>query len=61
MLGDHTLFTRADGIERLWEVSAPLLNQSLKPLPYAPGSWGPAAIDRLVAPGRWRLPDTDTS
>ena len=59
MLGDHTLFTRADGIERLWEVSAPLLEQPPKPLPYARGSWGPDAIDRLVAPGRWHLPDTD--
>jgi len=61
MLGDHTLFTRADGIERLWEVSAPLLTYPPQPLPYAPGSWGPEAIDRLVAPGRWRLPDTNTS
>ena len=59
MLGDHTLFTRADGIERLWEVSAPLLEQPPKPLPYARGSWGPDAIDQLVATGRWHLPDTD--
>ena len=59
MLGDHTLFTRADGIERLWEVSAPLLEQPPKPLPYAPGSWGPDAIKRLVAPNRWHLPYSD--
>ena len=59
MLGDHTLFTRADGIERLWEVSAPLLERPPKPLPYARGSWGPDAIDQLVAPDRWHLPDTD--
>jgi len=59
MLGDHTLFTRADGIERLWEVSAPLLEQPPKPLPYTRGSWGPDAIDQLVSPDRWRLPDTD--
>ena len=25
MRGDHTLFTTAEGIERLWEVSTPLL------------------------------------
>ena len=25
MLGDQTLFTRGDGIERLWEVATPLL------------------------------------
>ncbi len=59
MLGDHTLFTRSDGIERLWEVSAPLLERPPKPLPYARGSWGPDAIDRLVSPGHWHLPDTD--
>jgi glucose-6-phosphate 1-dehydrogenase len=56
MLGDHTLFTRADGIERLWEVSAPLLEQPPEPLRYPRGSWGPAAIDQLVGPHRWHLP-----
>ena len=60
MLGDHTLFTRADGIERLWQVSAPLLEQPPKPLLYAQGSWGPEAIDELVAPNRWHLPYTAT-
>jgi glucose-6-phosphate 1-dehydrogenase len=58
MLGDHTLFTRADGIERLWQVAAPLLQKPPKPLPYARGSWGPAAIDQLAPAGRWHLPDT---
>ena len=57
MLGDHTLFTRADGIERLWEVSAPLLEQPPTPLPYPPGTWGPDSIDQLVSTGRWHLPD----
>ncbi len=28
MRGDRTLFTTADGIERLWEVSAPLLEDA---------------------------------
>ena len=56
MLGDHTLFTRADGIERLWEVSAPLLERPPKPSPYPPGSWGPGESTRLVAPHRWHLP-----
>jgi glucose-6-phosphate 1-dehydrogenase len=60
MLGDHTLFTRADGIERLWELSAPLLQRPPTPIPYSPGSWGPAAIDQLVAPHHWHLPDTDS-
>jgi glucose-6-phosphate 1-dehydrogenase len=56
MRGDHTLFCSAEGIERLWEVSEPLL-QSPPPVKiYAPGSWGPQAIYQLIAPYAWRLP-----
>ncbi|MFG2040694.1 glucose-6-phosphate dehydrogenase [Dactylosporangium sp. NPDC048998] len=57
MLGDQSLFTRADGIERLWEVSAPLLDDPPPVEPYAPGSWGPDSIHRLISPHRWYLPD----
>jgi glucose-6-phosphate 1-dehydrogenase len=58
MLGDQALFTRSDAIERLWEISAPLLEHPPAVQPYAPGSWGPQpALDRLVAPYRWHLPD----
>jgi glucose-6-phosphate 1-dehydrogenase len=56
MRGDHTLFTTAEGIERLWEVSAPLLNAPPPVRSYAPGSWGPNAIHQLIAPHAWRLP-----
>ena len=56
MRGDHTLFTTAEGIERLWEVSAPLLKSPPPVRFYAPGSWGPNAIHQLVAPHAWRLP-----
>jgi len=56
MNGDHTLFTTAEGIERLWEVSAPLLENPPEVLMYAPGSWGPGQIRDLIAPHRWRLP-----
>ena len=56
MFGDQTLFTRADGVERLWEISAPLLNNPPPVEPYAPGSWGPEpSLGRLVAPFRWHL------
>jgi glucose-6-phosphate 1-dehydrogenase len=57
MLGDQSLFTRADGIERLWQVSAPLLDAPPPVEPYAPGSWGPDSIDRLISPHHWYLPD----
>lgn len=56
MRGDHTLFTTAEGIERLWEVSASLLEAPPPVRFYAPGSWGPNAIHQLVAPRAWRLP-----
>ena len=57
LMGDRTLFTRADGIERLWEVSAPVLEERPPVRPYAPGSWGPEGIDQLIAPDRWHLPE----
>ena len=56
MRGDHTLFTTAEGIERLWEVSTPLLEAPPPVRLYAPGSWGPNAIHQLIAPRGWRLP-----
>ena len=57
MLGDQSLFTRSDAIERLWEISAPLLEHPPPVQPYAPGSWGPQpALDHLAAPYRWHLP-----
>ena len=56
MRGDHTLFTTAEGIERLWEVSVPLLESPPPVRVYSPGSWGPNAIHQLVAPHAWRLP-----
>jgi glucose-6-phosphate 1-dehydrogenase len=56
MRGDHTLFTTAEGIERLWEISTPLLESPPPVRPYAPGTWGPNAIHQLVAPHAWRLP-----
>jgi glucose-6-phosphate 1-dehydrogenase len=57
MLGDQALFTRADGIERLWEISTPLLDNPPAVEPYAPGSWGPASVHRIAAPYRWRIPE----
>ena len=56
MRGDRTLFTTADGIERLWEVSTALLENPPPVRVYAPGSWGPNAIHQLIAPYAWRLP-----
>ena len=54
--GDRTLFTSAEGIERLWEISTPLIEQPPIVRPYDPGTWGPNQIHQLVAPFTWRLP-----
>ncbi|MGH9083529.1 MAG: glucose-6-phosphate dehydrogenase, partial [Acidimicrobiales bacterium] len=56
MVGDRTLFSRAEGIERLWALSEPLLADPPPVQPYPQGSWGPAAMHTLVAPQSWRLP-----
>jgi glucose-6-phosphate 1-dehydrogenase len=56
MRGDRTLFTTAEGIERLWEASAPLLEAPPPVRLYEPGSWGPKSVHQLIAPHAWRLP-----
>ncbi len=56
MRGDHTLFTTAEGIERLWELSTSLLDAPPPVSPYPPNSWGPKSIHQLIAPHAWRLP-----
>ena len=57
LLGDRTLFTRADGVERTWELVQPVLDDPPATRPYARGSWGPGEADALVAPRRWLLPE----
>jgi glucose-6-phosphate 1-dehydrogenase len=56
MRGDHTLFNTAEGIERLWQVSIPLLEAPPPVRLYPPDSWGPKSIHQLIAPHAWRLP-----
>jgi glucose-6-phosphate 1-dehydrogenase len=56
MVGDRTLFSSSEAIERLWEVSEPLLEDPPRAIPYEPGSWGPREIDELIAPRHWHLP-----
>ena len=64
MLGDPTLYTRADEVEAAWRLYTPLLeliedNPSLLPVvPYEAGTWGPGAADSLLASDglMWRRP-----
>ena len=55
MLGDQSLFTRADGIERVWEISEPLLTSPPPVEPYEKGTWGPDTMHKVIAPHRWYL------
>jgi len=54
MAGDGSLFTSQDAVEAAWAVVDPVLADHAPALPYAPGSWGPAAADALIAAdGGW--------
>jgi glucose-6-phosphate 1-dehydrogenase len=57
LVGDATRFTRQDSVEETWRVMQPLLDAPPPVHTYAPGSWGPAEADSLVAGhGRWYGP-----
>jgi len=55
MAGDGSLFTSQDAVEAAWAVVDPVLADHAPALPYAPGTWGPAAAaDALMAAdGGW--------
>jgi glucose-6-phosphate 1-dehydrogenase len=57
MRGDRALFITAAGVERLWEIAAPVLEHPPTIELYQPGSWGPSSIDRITRPYRWHLPE----
>lgn len=59
LIGDRTLFTRPDGLERTWRAVAPILEEPPALSYYAQGSWGPAEADELIAPDRWHLPESN--
>jgi glucose-6-phosphate 1-dehydrogenase len=61
MIGDATLFQRADMVEAGWSVISPVLDvwQALLPRDfpnYAAGTWGPEAADDLLVreERKWR-------
>jgi glucose-6-phosphate 1-dehydrogenase len=56
MAGDQSLFTSSAGIERLWEISEPLLDNPPPVEPYPKGSYGPESLKQLIAPYHWHLP-----
>ncbi|MHB9148616.1 MAG: glucose-6-phosphate dehydrogenase [Thermoleophilia bacterium] len=53
LLGDSTLFTRADGVEVAWAFVDDIIERwrepgAPPPQPYKAGSWGPEAAERLI-------------
>lgn len=63
MMGDSTLFTRADAIEAAWKFVAPIqkvwaLNPDLIVYGYPAGTWGPEHVDDLIEDYKdgWRYP-----
>jgi glucose-6-phosphate 1-dehydrogenase len=57
MNGNSLRFTRQDSVEETWRIIQPLLDNPPPAHPYAPGTWGPAEADRLVAEhGGWYGP-----
>jgi len=61
MLGEATLFTRSDEIERAWSLIDPVLqvwdgDDTIPVSTYEAGTWGPQAADDLLerAGHRWR-------
>ena len=61
MLGDASLFTRADEVEAAWAIATPIVETWVDgPAPempnYAAGTWGPDAADALIERDgrRWR-------
>jgi glucose-6-phosphate 1-dehydrogenase len=62
MAGDATLFAREDYVEEAWRIVDPALADAPPVREYAPGSWGPAEVDALVAPpGGWENPVVDAA
>ncbi len=55
LLGDHTLFTSIDAVDRAWQILEPVLDDPPPIEVYAQGGWGPAAADRLIAPHQWAI------
>ena len=63
MMGDSTLYTRADAVEAAWRFVAPIQkvwasNPDLIVYGYPAGTWGPEHVDNLIEDytGGWRYP-----
>ena len=65
MIGDQTLFQRADTVDAGWQIVQPILDVwaalTARDFPnYAPGDWGPPDADALLAHDKHRWRDVTT-
>ncbi len=56
MHGDRSHFARQDAVEETWRIVQPLLDHAPPVETYEPGSWGPAAAEKLVHGHGWQDP-----
>jgi glucose-6-phosphate 1-dehydrogenase len=58
--GDQTLFARQDVVEEAWRIVDPILGNAVPVHRYAPGTWGPDAVNEVLLPeGGWHAPRVD--
>jgi glucose-6-phosphate 1-dehydrogenase len=59
MHGDKLLFVREDAVEAAWSIVDLILDNTMPPYDYNPGTWGPPEADRIAADvGGWRNPQS---
>ena len=55
MVGDHTVFARADEVDRAWAIVQPILDAPPPICSYPAGTWGPPEAAGLIAPEHWHV------
>ncbi len=57
IVGDTTLFARADYVDEAWRIVEPILGATAPAYEYEPGTWGPREVESIVSPpGGWHNP-----
>ena len=59
LVGDHSLFTSIEAIDRAWQIVEPVLDDPPELNRYERGGPGPTAADRLIAPHTWAISAND--
>jgi len=60
--GDTSLFTQDDSVEAAWRVVDPVLSGGLPVAEYEPGTWGPAAANKIIDGAEtWHDPQIEKS